>query len=490
MIFSVCRLVAVVAIIGALAGCATVQETTEQKPDAELEPGDCVSEEGQNLLTYCVSSEAAQQAERQYLIAAGADEEPAEDMVPLPVEGAPVRGERDAAVTLHLFSDLTCGDCRAVYERLAAEVDTRPGQLRLVFRHLPRDTAGESAARAAIAADEQGKFWEFVDQLYAGDALPPEQRWADIARNAGLDIDAWERDRRSPIANAVLERDTIKAEEVDVVDAPTFFVNGIRGVGGVALPEFDEKLSREMQHVDRMEDAGLSGADISWRRILHNYQPVDWEEVDRAEEELHRELRIVHVPVDDAPQLGATEEESLVTIAVFADFQCEYSAQLMAVLDELVDSFGDEGLRVVFRHFPLETHGPSRRAAAASVIAGEQGQFWTFLRRLYAEEIGVDDAALERGLRDLGWDGDFEAEVTDEAVVEVVDDDLSVGTRVGVEGTPTMYVNGIELMGVWSAGELAPLIADQIELARSVAELTENSGEQLYRDVVEANRGE
>lgn len=483
-----CSLWTIAAFVAA--ACSSAPEPVDDGDELHLD--DCVSERGQRLLTFCASKDAATLAQRQHGIAAGAgDDDPAEDFVALPVDGAPVRGERDAPITIHLFSDLRCSDCRAIYRRLSAEVEHRPGEVRLVFRHIPRDDAAQDVSRAAIAAADQGRFWSFVDALYADDEIRSRQGWPEVAGEADLDVARWENDRRMPTVDAVLEHDAIQAESVGVVDAPTFFVNGVRMVGGVALHELDEVIDAEREYVAAMEEAGLSGADISWRRILQNYEPVDWEEVERARDEMHDELHISHVPVGSSPQMGAAPADTLVTVVVFADFQCRFCAQAAGAWHQLVDRYGEAGLRVVFKHFPLPAHDGAEDAAAASVLAHRMDRFWPFHDALFFEGLAAEKGALEAKLREMGWTGeDFAAAINADAVRDAVATDRRIGEQVGVEGTPTTYVNGIQLAGAFAADELAPLIEDQLALAASIAELTGNRGDALYRDVVEANRGE
>ncbi len=467
-------------------GCSSAPEPVEE--DAPLQVDDCISDEGQRFLTYCASKDAARLARSQHGIEVGAQDEGPENVVALPVDGAPLRGERDAPVTVHLFSDLGCEDCRAVYERLAAEIDGHPDEMRLVFRHAPMDDMGEQVARAAIAADEQGKFFDFVDALYEDGGVAPQDEWARVAEEAGLDGDRWEQDRRSPLVDAVLEHDAIHAEEVGVVQAPTFFINGIRKVGGIAIEEFDEIIGEEREDVAAMEEAGLSGADISWRRVLQNYQPVDWEEVEEQRQQLEAQVDVEYIPVEESPQRGAEPEQSLVTIVVFADFLCSHCVQAAGEWMELVERYEAQGLRLVYKNFPLSMHDGSDELAAASVLASQSQAFWQFYEAAYGGS--VDATNLEATLRRLGWRGaDFDAALTDPAVTDAIDADRRLGKEAGVTGTPTIFVNGIELVGVYSADELAPLLEDQIALAQSIQEMTGSSGEELYREAVEVNRG-
>ena len=468
-----------------ISGCATTPEAGSPTID------DGVSPEGQRFLTFCASPSAAERAKRHHAIERGSDEDKrAENLVPLPVEGAEVRGDRDAAITIHLFTDLRCSECRAIYQRLVTEVDTRPGEARLVVRHMPRDERGQSVARAAIAAGEQGRFFDFVDALYEEGRAGSEQDWERAAEQVGLDVERWQRDRRMSINDAILESDALHAEDVDVVDAPTFFINGVRMVGAEAITEFDEVFNQEKAHVEAMEEAGLAGAQISWRRVLENYRPVDWERVAAAEAQLEEGLQIDYVPVGQAPTVGAPAEDALVTVVIFADFLCPYSAEAAELWAELIARHGDDGLRIAFRHFPLPIHEGSAEVAAAAVMAHQIGRFWAFHDAFFGGEIGPEMGELAQALRNLGWSGDgFAAALQSEQVHRVVDGDRKLAEEVGVEGTPTIFVNGLQLMGVWSVDELEPLILDQLELAQAIADVTGNTGDELYLDLVEINRG-
>ena len=214
---------------------------------------------------------------------------------------------------------------------------------------------------------------------------------------------------------------------------------------------------------------------------MQNYRPVNWEAVEEREEELEQSLRVAYVPVGDAPRMGASREDSSVTVVVFADFECPYCEESAQVWRDLVALYESAGLRVVFKHFPIQEG--AERVAAASVLAHGIGEFWSFHDAAF--EGALEDDGIQQLLENLGWSGDLEEELA--GAKAVVQADREFGRGVGVDGTPTIFINGIHLMGVWSVEELAPLIEDQMELGETLRELTGNGGEELYRDLVEIN---
>jgi Na+/H+ antiporter NhaA len=145
-----------------------------------------------------------------------------------------IRGPADAPLTLVEYGDFECPFCgRAT--GVVKELRKRFGDdLRYVFRHLPLADVhphAEDAALAAEAADKQGRFWEMHDVLFAHqDALEHEDLLAH-AREAGLDVDQFERDMAAGRLAARVREDVESAEASGARGTPTFFVGSDRHVG-------------------------------------------------------------------------------------------------------------------------------------------------------------------------------------------------------------------------------------------------------------------
>ena len=119
-----------------------------------------------------------------------------------------------------------------------------------------------------------------------------------------------------------------------------------------------------------------------------------------------------------------------------------------------------DNLRFVFRHFPLEEIHPHARAAAqAAEAAGLQTDFWTMHEYLFAHQKALEDVDLAEYARAVGLEPERFDRDKCSATVEIrVDRDLSSGTRAGVEGTPTFYVNGSQHDGGYDLESLRSAI--------------------------------
>ncbi len=147
----------------------------------------------------------------------------------LPVDKSPVRGAVDAPVTIVEFSDYQCPFCARAEPAIEEVLKDYPGKVRLVYKQFPLTSIHPhalGAAYAAAAAQQQGKFWEMHDLLFANQrALAPEQL-ASYAKQIGLDVDKFEKDMDSPEVKGLVQADMRLAQRVGIRGTPTIFVNG------------------------------------------------------------------------------------------------------------------------------------------------------------------------------------------------------------------------------------------------------------------------
>lgn len=105
-----------------------------------------------------------------------------------------------------------------------------PNDLKLVIKHFPLPThkAARPASVAALAANNQGKFWEFHAKLFENYRALDEKKIEEIAVELGLDMEKFAVDQKSPEIAALIERDLKNGREIGVRGTPTIFLNGKR----------------------------------------------------------------------------------------------------------------------------------------------------------------------------------------------------------------------------------------------------------------------
>jgi protein-disulfide isomerase len=149
------------------------------------------------------------------------------------------------------------------------------------------------------------------------------------------------------------------------------------------------------------------------------------------------------ISTDDQPAKGSAAAP--VTVVKFTDFQCPSCAQTHTVLERLSAEMGDR-LRIVLRDFPLTMHAEAFKAAEAAEAAREQGKFWDFIAILYRNQSSLQVAKLKEYATALGLDrAKFDAALDGGKFKEKVQRDLIDGQRLGINSTPTLFVNGVRV---------------------------------------------
>jgi protein-disulfide isomerase len=163
------------------------------------------------------------QAEAAYRARFGKDAVKAIDLSDSPRKGSPT-----APVIIVEWADFECPACRAAGPVLDQVVKKRPEQVQLVFKNYPLDIHpnAETAARAAMAAHRQGKFWEMHEALFSSTAPLTRSTLDEIAKKLGLDMAQFTRDLESEAVADRVAQDRKQGESVRLRATPTIYVNG------------------------------------------------------------------------------------------------------------------------------------------------------------------------------------------------------------------------------------------------------------------------
>jgi protein-disulfide isomerase len=127
-------------------------------------------------------------------------------------------------------------------------LDKYPKDVKLVFKNfpLPMHPFARKAAAAALAADKQGKFWQFSDKLFENYSNLNDDKIQDIARQLGLNMEKFNRDVNDASIQALINRDMSDAEKATVQGTPSIFING-KALKNLGPNEFQELLEAELK---------------------------------------------------------------------------------------------------------------------------------------------------------------------------------------------------------------------------------------------------
>lgn len=357
----------------------------------------------------------------------------------VPLGGAPADGPADAPITIVYWSDYACGYCYRVQATLDTLNRMYPGQLRWVHRTLPLDADETIGAEAALAASAQGQFRPMNDRLYALAGRVDRAGVELVARELGLDMVRFRADLDTHTHRAQIAADTADARGLGVSGTPTFFVNGrpIHGAQGlkVFVDVVDEELAR----------AGSTKGGYDQLVATGKLQADAPPETDREAFELDPSTTYRVGLGLPGHQLGP--DAAPVTIVVWSDFQCPYCKRSVPVVEKLREKYGDD-VRIVFRHLAMQFHRNAGIAAEAAIAAAEQGKFWAYHDQMWSHFGALTRADLDSFAAAAGLDlVAFKSALDSRRYRDLVVQEGATALALGVDGTPTMFVNGQPVVG-------------------------------------------
>jgi len=204
--------------------------------------------------------------------------------------------------------------------------------------------------------------------------------------------------------------------------------------------------------------AFLIGVLVTQVQFLKNGSPVAANDIYAGADAQQPTQPTGPVDVDEGnlPILG--NKDAKVTIVEFSDFQCPFCKQMFEeALPQIKKEYIDTGkAKLAFRHYPLTSiHPNAQKAAEASECANDQDKFWEYHDQLFTNQADWESLSGDEVINKfveyantIGVDGETLREcVTSGKMAENVKKDVDAGTKVGVDGTPATFVNGMLISG-------------------------------------------
>jgi protein-disulfide isomerase len=294
-------------------------------------------------------------------------------------------------------------------------------------------------------ADDPASQADATQKVYDGrraalDAIIADMLLTEAAKKKNMSAEAFE-----------MEEVGKRVKPVTDADVTTFYQANINQMQGrpleVMAPAIDRYLT-EQQRVQARQaliaDLRKGGPDV---RVL-----------------IDAPRRDVDIDSTD-PSLGRSSAP--VTLIEFSDFQCPFCQRVAPTLKKIRDTYGDK-VRIVWKDFPLtQIHPQAFKAGEAAHCAGDQGKYWEYHDRLFANQQQLQPDELKKHAADLGLNATaFNACLDSSKYGERVRDGVAQGTRLGVNSTPTIYINGRMLSGAQPYEMFVSVIDEELSKAK------------------------
>ena len=380
----------------------------------------------------------------------------------VPFEGK-ARGSNKAQVTIVAFSDFQCPYCSRVLPTLDKLVKEYPDKIRVYFKHnpLPFHSDAPLAAQAAVAAENQGKFWQMHDILFKNQQNIKRPDLDKYAAEIGLDMAKFKQDIESPATKKRVDDDLELGKKLGVQGTPNFFINGRPVRGAVPYEQFKSAVDDELVRGKKLMEKGVSSGKVFAALMKGDGKGLGTPVAPPPPPKIPIGAEVYKVEPGDAPQVGAKEPK--ITLIEFSDFQCPYCSRAKGTLDELQKIYKND-LQITFRHYPLPFHNNAMPAAIAAVAAAEQGKFWQMHDKLFANQQALAAADLEKYATEIGLDvAKFKAAIDNPKTKAAVEADMKMANNFGVGGTPAFFINGHSFSGAYPLESFKGAIDEEIK---------------------------
>ncbi len=424
----------------------------------------------------------------------------------LPLEDSPVRGKKTATVTIVEFSDFQCPFCARGRKTMDQLLEKYPNDVKVSYKFfpLPFHPQAMPAAKAAVAAKNQGKFWKMHDFLFdhqkefRSHGNDFESWITGQAKSMGMNAAQFKKDFESPKTAAVIKHDQELGHKVNVRGTPHFFVNGVRVRGAKPLPSFEQIVKQQIEAAKGMlKQAGVTRANLYGKLVAKNYDGGQQNNNNNNNAQNQRKppaQTVEYVPVSkDDPTFGNTKDP-LVTIVEFSDFQCPFCARVAPTVDKLKKEYGNK-IRFTYMTMPLSMHPQAQVSAQAAMAAHMQGKFWPMYDALFEHQKEFRQhandfkdfaagLAKKQGMNVAKFKKDFDSP----KVKAAIDKAQKLAQKVGARGTPNFWINGINVRGAQPYARFKSTIDDQIKKAQALKAKKHLSGDALYKAIVAENK--
>jgi len=151
--------------------------------------------------------------------------------------------------------------------------------------------------------------------------------------------------------------------------------------------------------------------------------------------------KVYDIPVGASAIRGP--KDAVITITEFSDYQCPFCARAEPIIEEALKAYPTQA-RFVYKHFPLTSIHPNAMGAAQAAAAAQmQGKGWEMHDLLFKNQRALQPEKLKEYAQEIGLDvAKFEQDMNSDAVKKQVEADMAEARKLGVRGTPTIFVNG------------------------------------------------
>ena len=319
---------------------------------------------------------------------------------------SPFKGDKKAPLTVVEFIGTECPACASFSQDSwgkIKEILIDQNLIKYTSKMLPIGEDEERAqmfANAALCANDQGKYFEYINEFYSFDGEKDEDVLIKMAGTIKLGETEFEKCLEEKRFNKTAKSFISELQKLEINTIPSYLIGNRIYTGPLSFETLEQLVNNELQRKDLKED-------------------------------------VKEENINDEPVLGGGDLE----IQVYSDFDCNQCRIDWQMLQTAVQDMKDQ-VSITFSNFPDSINAYSELAAVAGECAVSQGNFWEYMNFMFDNQGNLRREMLEQLGRQSGFGGEFIACVRASEMLPEVYSDLETAKLAGIENTPTYIIDG------------------------------------------------
>jgi len=371
------------------------------------------------------------------------------------LKSAPLLGKKNAPVKFVIWSDFQCPYCKRMGAMLEDMVKLNQDKFALYYKNRVVHPNAQLEHLSALAAQEQGKFWEMHDLLFENQGMLVQlsrteetqeqykEKIMEFAKQIGLNLDKFQKDLEDPKLQARLAEEMVEAEQASVYSTPGVFINGY--FYGYQPELIKEKAYKMLEKKDKLEST-FEEIETKLDRMIKFAE----QRKKRAEERPGgpEQGKKYEFDLSKAPVIG--NPNAKVKIVVFTDFQCPFCERMAGVLEEIQKEHPND-IAIHIKNFVV--HPSAQLEHIAGMSANSQGRFKEMHDLLFSKRKEMieasqgDPKAYQDKILELAKQiglntNQLKKDLESEKYKELLEADGKEARSAGVSGTPSVFING------------------------------------------------
>jgi len=389
------------------------------------------------------------------------------------IANAPVKGPKDALVTIVQYSDFQCPFCSRVEPTVDQVMKDYAGKVRVIWKNFPlgfhkNAMPAAEASQAIYALKGDAAFWKAHNKFFHNQRKLAPEFYTATAKELGVDMGKFENAIAKHTYQAVIKKQMSEGSKVGTRGTPAFYINGRFLSGAQPIGNFKKIIDQELKKAQLMVKKGVAKNKI-YETLMKGAERKLAAAPQRRRPGAPDPAKAYYNDIKNAPVKG--NKDALVTIVQYSDFQCPFCSRVEPTVDAVMKKYAGK-VRVIWKNFPLGFHKNAMPAAEASqaiyALKGDAA-FWKAHNKFFHNQRKLTPEFYTATAKELGVDmGKFENAIAKHTYQAVIKKQMSEGSRVGTRGTPAFYINGRFLSGAQPIGNFEKIIDEELKKAEAM----------------------